>query len=98
MRSGRRTVGTGSRLFVTLTRVMVLEPEASDRFRRKRSGNLTKRSKHGGDFSLNWAEQLAMMGVLPTRRLGESFMGFPTGWTDVRSRPSATPSSRRFRC
>ena len=97
MRSGRRTNVIGSGSFATLTKVMVLEPEASDRFRRMRSGNLLKFSRNGGEFGMNWAEQLAMMGVLPTRRLGESFMGYPIGWTDLRSRPSATPSSRKSR-
>src|SRR6266700_4821246 len=87
MPSGRFTSGIGSGWFATLTRVMVLEPEALDRFHWQRRGNSTKLRRNGGEFGMNWAEQLALMGILPTKRLGESFMGFPTGWTDLPSRP-----------
>lgn len=95
--SERRMSARGSGLFATLTATMILEPVKSERFRRQRSGRLVKRSAVGGEFALNWAERLAMLGVLPTRRLGELFMGFPTHWTDVPSPRSAMLSSRKSR-
>jgi hypothetical protein len=92
-----RIGGIGHGLYATLTRVMVLEPGASDRFHWLRSGSFSKLTRNGGEFGANWAEELAMMGVLPTRKLGELFMGFPTGWTDLPSRRSGTRASRKSR-
>lgn len=83
------TEGIGYGLYSTPTALMPLE--ASDPMERiftLKSGKLRKMSKKGVSGSVNWSQERLHLGQLPTPNLCESWMGYPTGWTEIK--PSET--------
>lgn len=81
------TVANGFLFAATPTRHMPLNKEwDAQMFRRLSSGRLRKFRKglvQNASGSMNWSQEMMSRALTPTPELCESFMGFPTGWTDL---------------
>jgi len=68
-----------------------LEKEwGNERYHQTSKGRWRKRAKTGKTGSMNWAQEMIVRAVaqrnpklMPTPEVAETFMGFPTGHTDL---------------
>src|SRR6185312_15241511 len=79
-----RVNGSGF-LVTTPTVCMPIEKEdPGSRVFSTANGSIRKTAKTGVTGSANWAQSMIHIGLIPTPMLGEFFLGWPIGWTDLR--------------